>query len=254
MDYLTIPQAQLADGLRIVCTAGAPNPWCLSARYLFDYKQLRYQLAAQQVGSDNQSLRAWSGQNSAPVVAYNQERLLTNTDSIILLAERLSPSPALVPSDPHLRMQLFGFMQQLTGEQGFAWSRRLSALHLAAQHQPGEYMQQLCFKYGYSEALAANAEARSCEIVELFCQQLAEQQRQGSDFLLGEQLSALDIYAAVFFSVMLKPLSDQDLPMDKHIRANWEITSPALDRAIDERLLQHRERVFADYLSLPMQF
>ena len=254
MEYLSIQQARQTHGLRIVCTANAPNPWCLSARYLFDYKKLNYQIAAQELGSDNQELKPGAGQNSAPVVAYNDERLITNTDSIILLAERLAPSPALIPAAPHLRMQLFGFVQQLAGEQGFAWNRRLMALHLAAQHDPSEYMQQLCFKYGYSAALAADAEARCCEIVQLFCQQLNKQQHNGSGFLLGDQLSALDIYAAVFFSIMLKPLPDPDLPMNPRVRAGWELTPPALEKVIEQSLLQHRERIFSDFLSLPMQF
>lgn len=253
MDYLSIQQAREADGLRIVCTAGAPNPWCLSARYLFEYKKLPHLIAAQKVGSDNQELIDWSGQNSAPLVAYNDERLLVNSDSIILLAERLAPTPSVIPADPVLRTQMFGLIRELSGEQGFAWSRRLSVLHLASQHNPSDYMQQLCFKYGYSEALAQGAEARACEIVKLFCDQLKNQQQQGSAFLIGDSLTALDIYAAVFFSIMLNPLGDQDIPMPPGIRAGWEMPVAALDAASDDILFEHRQMMFDHHLKLPMK-
>lgn len=254
MNYLSIEQARKAKGLRIVSTVGAPNPWCLAARYVFEHKDLPYQLVAHEMGSDNPALAEWSGQSSAPVVAYNDERLLTSYESIILLAERLSSHNALLPKDPTLRVQLFGLLRELCGEQSFAWNRRLMILHMSNDLESTEYYQQLCIKYGYTTEQAEQAESKACEVITLFKQQLHHQQTVGSRFLIGDSLTALDIYAAVFFSIMIKPLPHERIPMPPMLRHCWEAPTPALEKLVDETLLGYRQFIVEQHLNLPMRF
>jgi hypothetical protein len=47
----------------------------------------------------NEEIVAWSGQNSAPVVAWQNEPPINRWIDILHLAERLAPEPALIPED-----------------------------------------------------------------------------------------------------------------------------------------------------------
>lgn len=50
--------------------------------------------------AENPELLAWSGTNSAPVVAWNDEPPINRWDDVLLLLERLAPEKRLVPEDP----------------------------------------------------------------------------------------------------------------------------------------------------------
>ena len=49
---------------------------------------------------DNDALKKWAGELSGPVVIYDNELPRTGWAEILMLAERLAPEPALLPSDP----------------------------------------------------------------------------------------------------------------------------------------------------------
>src|SRR5208282_551446 len=100
--------------LRLVLSPGVPGPWSEAAKGIFYVKKLTYIPVRQNMGSDP-ALRAWTAQDSAPVAVYNDERL--------------APNPALVPPSIGDRIQMFGLCNELCGENGFGWSKRLLMFH-----------------------------------------------------------------------------------------------------------------------------
>ena len=253
IQYLPVIDIQAMSGLRIVTCVNTPSPWSLAARALFDYKQLPYQLGKQFIADENPDLKAWTGQNSAPVVAYRlsryQEKIATTAEAITLLAERLEPQRPLIPSDPYQRAWMFGLLQAIAGEDGFGWNRRLMSLSLADVDGLPDNIRNMALKYDYSDSLAAVAEQRVAEIMQLFSNTLAKQQARGSDFLVGDALTALDLYFAIFIGIMYRPLSDEFLPIPSAMRAGYELPSKLLDAAIQPNIYVHRDRIFQQFLT-----
>lgn len=246
------------SGLRIVACAKVPSPWSLAARAIFDYKQLPYTLGEQLITQANAELQAWTGQNSAPVVAWREsedyEKLATTAESIVVLAENLQPDIPLIPKDAEQQAWMFGLLQSLAGENGFAWCRRLMSLsNVGSANLQGD-IKRMALKYDYSDAAANKAAARAAEVLALFSNVLTRQYSKGNTYLVGSELSAVDIYFAIFIAVMYRPLPAEQLPMPKGMRAGYETASPELDAAAEPILFSHRDRIFANHLSLPLSF
>jgi glutathione S-transferase len=96
--YISITAARSAPGLRLACLRGVPSPWTEAAKGVFHVKGLACQYAAQAKDEPDGALAAWAGNVGIPVVAYDGEKLRTGWAEILLLAERLKPEPALIPS------------------------------------------------------------------------------------------------------------------------------------------------------------
>src|SRR5687768_18317929 len=103
-DYVEIDAARSMPGLRLVLSQGVPGPFCESARYCFDVKKVPCVRVRQIPMASDAALLAWTGQTSAPVAVYEQERPRSSWVEIVHLAERLAPEPGLVPLDPEERM------------------------------------------------------------------------------------------------------------------------------------------------------
>lgn len=241
------------SGLRIVACVSAPSPWSLAARALFDYKKLNYHLGEQIIADENRDLKAWTGQNSAPVVAFRssaqQEKVATTAEAIVLLAERLEPSRPLIPSDSQQRVWMFGLLQALAGEDGFGWNRRFMSLSIAGVDKLPDNIRSMALKYDYSDSLAAAAEQRVAEILRLFSDVLQRQKEQGSNFLVGDTVTALDLYFAIFIGIMYRPLEDEYLPIPAAMRAGYQLPSEILDSAAQPIIYTHRDRIFQQYLT-----
>ena len=117
-----------------------------------------------------------------------------------------------------------------------------------------ELFDRLGNKYGYSKEEAAIAEGEVAKVLKMLCAELQLQRERGSRYYIGQRLSALDIYSAVFSAVMLHPLSHEDIPMPRGMRTAYETTYPLIDEALDPILLEHRDYIFETYLKLPMDF
>src|SRR3546814_928161 len=126
MEYLTIDQARNAEGLRLVLTAGVPGPWSESAKQIFEFKQIPYLPVAQHLFQENAELLDWVGVRNAPVAVYANEPPLRGWKEILELAERLAPSPALLPGDAVKRDAVFDLANMICGQDGFGWNRRLT--------------------------------------------------------------------------------------------------------------------------------
>ncbi len=260
MDYIGIEEAQQRTGLRLVLTVGVPGPWGEAAKGVFHVKKIPYLAVAQLGGQANDELRAWTGHDNAPQAIYEAERPRIHVSEILFLAERLEPNPPLIPTDPGERATAFGLLHELGGEMGFAWCRRLQLFHPILTLPEGavpaplvESVSRMAAKYGYSPEQAALADQRVVEILELLSDTLRQQRDRGSGFLVGDRLSAVDIYWATF-AAMVEPLPHDQCPMDDMLRGSYTLSDENALAAVDPLLLAHRDRIYRDSLELPLQF
>ena len=254
-DWIDAAEARKRDGLRLALVMGVPSPWGEAAKAIFHLKKVPYARVRQQPGGANEELEAWTGQTSAPVAAWNDERPRTGWAEILLLAERIAPEPRLVPEDAASRARLFGLAHELCGELGFGWCRRNAGIHLSIEKAPPGPLREWAMgfgrKYGYRAEEGELYRRRVRDVLALFTATLREQRARGSRFLLGDGLTALDLYAATFMA-LLEPLRAPECPMDDGMRAFYSLRDPAQRVPGDELLLEHRDEIYRDFLELPV--
>jgi glutathione S-transferase len=259
-DYLEVAEARARRGMRLALTAGYPGPWGEAAKAIYRQKSIPFVMVRQVVGAPNDELFAWTGQRNAPVAVYDDERPRVHWADILAQAERIAPEPRLVPEDPEARVRLFGLANELCGEGGLGWQRRLSLLDdmrsgAEAPGAPEPYraiFRSLAARYGYTPEAAARGRARTLEIVTLLAAQLRAQRAAGRRYLIGDGLTALDVYWATF-AVLLDPLPEAQCRMDPNLRASYTERDPAI-RAAAAELLAHRDFVYREHLGLPLDF
>jgi len=255
-EWIDVAEARRRGGLRLVLVRGVPSPWGEAAKAIFQVKKLPFARAAQERGGHNPELLDWTGQTSAPVAAFEDEKPRTGWAEILLLAERLAPEPRLVPRSPAERARLFGLANELAGELGFGWCRRNAGIHQAAVNLPEGPLRDgaLAFgrRYGYRAEEAGLYRVRVREVLALFTELLRDQRARGSRFLLGDALSALDLYWATF-GALLEPLPKELCPTDDAMRAFYTLRDPEQHAPGDEILLEHRDFIYREYLELPVR-
>jgi len=251
-ERIGIGEAATRGGTRLVLLAGFPSPWSVAAKAIFDVKRIPYTRAQQTPSDTPDALVRVTGQASYPAVLHEQEKPRSGWAEILLLAERLAPEPALVPSDALARAQLFGFAHETCGEQGLGWSLRVLMIQVGRQANPPTPISgYLAGKYGYSPEAAAAAPARSIALLRMLSSQLAREKARGNGYLLGASLTALDLYWAAF-SNLIAPLPNEQCPMAPAARAMLTSPPPAVAAALDPALLAHRDFVFAKHVGLPL--
>jgi glutathione S-transferase len=256
--WVEVGEAIELPGMRLVLSRGFAGPWGEAAKGILHVKGIPFTRVAQYSGMPNEELGRWTGQTGAPVAVHDKERPRSGWAEILLLAERLAPEPRLVPRDPAERVLLFGLSHEICGEDGFGWNRRLMMLDRqgdAPQAVGGlplaEMTARLKGKYGYDAGTAKRAPARVAEIVRMLAARLCAQREAGSPYLVGDSLSAADIYWAAF-AAMLEPLPHELCPMPDYSRQIYTVTDPIVRDALDPILLEHRDRIYRDHLELPV--
>ena len=253
MEYVDINEAIKAPGLRIVLVRGFPSPWGQAAKAMIEYKGLQYLAAPQQAMGANPELVAWSGVNSGPVVAWNEEQPLNRWNDILHLLERLAPAKPLVPEDPAARVHLFGLAHEICGEVGFGWNRRLDMVRPAmtsGKADPGSA--GFANKYGYNDADGALATRRTVAFLRYLTNILKAQRDKGSDYLIGNSVTAADFYWAAFSSLAVIQ-APEECPLADAIRPMFENVPAEVAAAVDPILIEHRDRVMRAYFKLPME-
>jgi glutathione S-transferase len=256
--YVEVEQAVGLTDLRVVLSPGVPGPWSEAAKGILYVKEIPYTKVRQEIGGENVPLLRWTVQTTAPVFVYENERPRSLWNDQLYLAERLAPDPPLIPATPEQRALMFGLSNELCGENGFGWSRRLMMLHaiLSNPNPPSgagysyEQWERLGSKYGYSPASAHAALRRVAEIVRALVTQL-DSQRGRSRFFIGDRLSALDIYWAAF-ATLIQPLPDNLCQMDPGLRRAYTCADPIVMKAISPQLMEHRDFIYQEYLELPL--
>jgi len=252
-EWLGVEAARSLPGLRLVLSGGVPGPWGEAAKGLFHVKGIRYARVRQVPGGANDALRAWTGRDDAPIAVWNDEAPRSGWAEIAFLAERLAPAPRLLPEAVDERAVVFGLGRELCGELGLGWCRRLMLVHALLRAAPElPIARHLAGRYGYDPALAEEAPARVAAILRAFAAQLARQRALGRRYLVGEALSALDVWWAAF-AAMIDPLPAALCPMGPDTRAAYAVRDPTVLAAVDPELLAHRDFVYREHLELPVE-
>jgi glutathione S-transferase len=174
-----------------------------------------------------------------------------------MLAERLGSGPSLLPVASVERAECLGLCMEIAAQQGFSWNARLWMLAAlmgtdpAAAATPLE--RNMLRQYGMSAAAAAAAPARVADIVQNLAQQLRAQRGRGREYLVGSQLTALDVYWACF-SQMIAPLPPDVNPVPDYVRSLYGAPPPQVAAALDPLLLEHRDRIFERHIGLPLDY
>lgn len=253
MQFIDIDDAIRRDGLRLVLVAGTPSPWGQAAKAMMEYKGLEFACAAQIPGGANEALVAWAGINSGPVVAWNDEAPINRWDDILFLLERLGPQRPLLPEERSLRVRALGLSIELCGELGLGWNRRLALFQPPMQSAtPPEAVANMARKYRYNEADVALADARTVASLQLFAAELKAQQARGSDYFVGDGLTAVDFYWAAFCNLFDVP-PDAIVPMAAGFRPMFEQMTETVKAALDPVLVAHRDRIMQAHFKIPME-
>ena len=260
LKYATIEEARKMPGLRLILGANAvPGPWREACKGIFYVKKIPYTPVAS-AGADGsqRELIEWTAQASAPVAIWNDERPRSTWIEQLYLAQRLQPNPALIPADAKDRVSMFGIINEICGENGFAWCKRLTMIHSTLSNPNADpatqkFWRHLGSKYVYSEAAAAAAPARMIEVLRFLTAHLERQKAAGSKFFIGDHLSALDIYWAAFAG-LVNPMPPELCPMATAFRGFYTERNPAVAAAIAPILLEHRDFIYHEYLELPVVF
>ena len=252
--WLTLEQALVAPGLRVApVRAGVPSPWSELVRACAHVKRIPYSLVdARDADRSLGSIKTLTGQASLPVVFWNDERPRSNWLDQLVLIERIAPHPRLLPDNPAERARVVGLISELCSEAGFGWHRRvLMIARLLMEPTFGERErvigQYLSQKYRHTTDSVEGSTRRCEEIVATFAGLAAA----GHDYLSGSNLTALDLAWAAF-ATLVQPLPESSCPMKPLWRDLYTWTPSLTSRQGLEALLSFRERIYRDWLPLPV--
>jgi hypothetical protein len=251
--WLGLQDGLAATGLRIAPVRGVPSPWSEWCRALFHVKRIPYALVnARDPQTGLSELKAATAQESLPVVFWNSERPRAGWLEQLSLAERLADQPKLLPDMPRERAFIVGMLAELCAEGGFGWHRRI--LMIERMLTEGGYGEReraigryLADKYGHTSASLVESRWRCESIIAAF----AALDITAEGFLTRASLSALDLGWAAF-AALIEPLPDALCPMDPVWRDLYRWMPSESPRDTVSALLAHRERIYRDWLALPV--
>jgi hypothetical protein len=255
VQFVDVAEAKARGGLRLVVVAGVPSPWGEAAKGLLRIEGVPF--VAVRMGPGDTAVHAWTGQTSAPVAMYEDERPRSGWAEILLLVERLAARPHLIPVDPAERALLFGLSHEICGEMGLGWCRRLAGVQDSIDSNgsrgfPLPIARYLGDKYGHRPGCGDEVRRRVVDVLGMLARRLHAQREAGSDTLLGGSLTALDVYSAAFMA-LFAPLPPEQCAIPELLRSAFSSLDADTARALDPILLEHRDRVYARHLELPVQ-
>jgi glutathione S-transferase len=252
VQYVGVEDAIHLAGLRMVVVGGVQSPWTEAAKGFLHIKHIDW--LAVRLSYDNETLKTWAGERSGPVAIYEQERPRSRWDEILLLTERLAPTPSLLPADPAERALVVGLAHEICAEAGLGWSRRLQLVHAGLQNAggfPERVAKYLGKKYGYRPEVGAASGRRVADLLGMLAARLKAQRRSGSRYYVGHTLTAVDVYSATF-AAMFRPLPQEQCEMETSTRAAFETLDAQTEAALDPILFEHRDMMYAQFLELPL--
>lgn len=252
VDTVSIAEARDMDGLRMVGIKGVPSPWTEAAKGIFRVKGIDHVLAQRADDEPADAAVQWVGNVGVPAVVYGKERVRVGWSEILLLAERLAPQPALLPTDPEQRALALGLAHEVCGELGLGWAQRLVMIGVSLGQREGEGFprqvgEYLAPRYGWQDGADELGKARVLDILGMFSRRL-----DGHAYLMEDRLTAVDIYLATFVN-LIRPLPPEQLPMADMIRTAYTSTDSDITAACDGRIRSHQERIYQRHLELPVR-
>jgi glutathione S-transferase len=197
-------------------------------------------------GEDRQAkLFELTAQTSLPTMFHNEERPRNVWLEQLALAERIGApgTPNLIPDSFERRAELFGLCAIVLAEDGLVWNMRIMVDSPLGQ------------KYGFSAEASAAAPGKIAEVITLLDRQLDAQAQRGSSYLVGEALTAADIYwATLSMSVLpppaeIMPLTQQNRGMLKFFEANSRV--PQIAGALTKRIEEHQRFILMTHCETP---
>ena len=200
----------------------------------------------EKTGEDRQAkLYELTSQTSLPTMFHDEERPRNVWIEQLALAERIGTkdSSKLIPDNFEHRVDMFGLCAVILGEDGLTWNMRILIDSPLGQ------------KYGYSEKACSAAPGKISEVITLIDRRLEAQEKQGSRYLVGDALTAVDIYWATMSMTILPvpleimPKTKQNQGMLMFFAANSEI--PEIANALTERIKDHQQYILTTYCETP---
>ncbi len=199
-----------------------------------------------ETGEDRQSnLYKLTKQKSLPTMLHDEERPRNVWIEQLALAEQIgsSESPSIIPESFELRAEMYGLCAIILAEDGLVWNMRI------LNDGP------LGRKYGYSEAASSSAPAKIVDALKVINKKLESQKKLGSQYLIGNKLSAVDIYWATM-SMCMVPAAEDIMPKTRQnqgMLAGFEAISKIPDFAdvISPLMEAHQRYILKTYCETP---
>ena len=199
-----------------------------------------------ETGRDRQErLYELTRQTGLPTMFHEEERPRNVWIEQLSLAEKIgsADSLALIPDNFKLRAEMFGLCAVVLAEDGIVWNMRILNDSPLAQ------------KYGYSESASSDAPGKIAEGITLFDSRLEAQEALGSRYLVGDTLTAIDIYWATM-SMALLPAPAEIMPrtqQNKGLSAWFEQNSkvPEIANSLTKRVEDHQRYILQTYCETP---
>ncbi len=197
-------------------------------------------------GEDRQArLYELTSQTGLPTMFHDEERPRNVWTEQLALAERIggSGSPSLIPASFEQRVEMFGLCAVVLGEDGLVWNMRI------LNDGP------LSRKYGFSDDASAAAPAKIAEVITLIDTCLQRQAEQGSPYLVGDALTAADVYSATMSMCVtatppeIMPVTQQNKGMLKFFAANSQL--PTIANVLSKRIEDHQRYILTTYCETP---
>lgn len=251
--YVELEEARAARGVRMVGAARMPSPWTEAAKGLFQVKRIPV-LSVRFRRGDPEQL-AWTGVRNAPAVMFDDEPPRSGWAEILSLAERLGGAVRLVPADE--RVRIFGLAHELAGEDGLGWNERLIMVHGSLttggdRSFPLAVGRALAEQYGYTLPRYEAARARIGAILRLFDESLASSHAAGHRYLLGDRLTALDVYLATFLTPIVGVTTEECPGIVEPVRSALTYLGEQVGDLVTPRLVEHRRTMYGEHLPWPI--
>src|SRR5688500_13365420 len=99
--FVDLETARAARGVRLVVAGGIPSPWSEAAKGILRVKGAPFVCVRMPPG--DKEVRSWTRARNVPAAMLDDEPARTGWAEILELAERITPSPSLVPAAPEAR-------------------------------------------------------------------------------------------------------------------------------------------------------
>jgi glutathione S-transferase len=152
---------------------------------------------------------------------------------------------------------MFGLVHELVGEGGLGWSSRIIMIDGGVRSDgregfPLPVAGYLGAKYGYGPDEVAAARARIAEVLALFDRLLAAARAAGHRYLLGDTLTALDIYVATCLTPIAGVTEAECPAMRAPVRPAFAHLGREVGALLSADLAAYRRFVFDQHLGWPI--
>ena len=138
---------------------------------------------------------------------------------------------------------MFGLCAIILAEDGLVWNMRILSDNPLAR------------KYGYSDDSSLKAPEKIAQAINLIDKQLLGQADKGSPYLIGDGISALDIYWATM-SMAISPVSLNIMPATQQNQGMLKMfemvsTLPQIESNVSDRIKEHQNFILTEYCETP---